>query len=88
MTSSTGRTKIFPSPIFLTCAARSMASTTFATWSSSTTTSIFTLGRKSTDVLGALVELGVAALPAEPLHLAGGQAVHADSAARPSRRPA
>src|SRR6185369_1118623 len=46
--SSTGMTKIFPSPIFPDLAARSMASTTLATWSSSTTTSIFTLGRKST----------------------------------------
>src|SRR5262249_30955491 len=48
ITSSTGRTKIFPSPIFPDLAARSMASTTRGAWSSSTTISIFTLGRKST----------------------------------------
>ncbi len=48
MTSSTGTTKIFPSPMRPVLAARSITSTTRPTMASETTTSIFTLGRKST----------------------------------------
>jgi hypothetical protein len=48
MTSSTGTTKIFPSPMRPVFAARSIASTTRPTSESATTTSTFTFGRKST----------------------------------------
>jgi hypothetical protein len=47
-TSSIDTTKILPSPIRPVLAARSITSTTFATSASETTTSTFTLGRKST----------------------------------------
>src|SRR5690606_23778323 len=41
-------TKILPSPMRPVCAAAAIASTTRSAWSSDTTTSSFTLGRKST----------------------------------------
>src|SRR3990172_1513949 len=48
ITSSTGRTKIFPSPMFPVQAALRMAWTTFSTSSSFTTTSTFVLWSRST----------------------------------------
>ena len=48
ITCSTSRTKILPSPILPVRAALMIASTTCSAIASSTTTSIFTLGRKST----------------------------------------
>src|ERR1041385_1001183 len=46
--SSMLETKILPSPMRPVCAARRIASMAFSTMSSPSTTSIFTLGRKST----------------------------------------
>ena len=46
--SSTGETKILPSPMLPVCAASQSAMVTFSARSSGTTTSSFTLGRKST----------------------------------------
>src|SRR5260370_1365691 len=45
---STGSTKTFPSPILPVLAAPTTAATAFSTMSSASTTSTFTLGRKST----------------------------------------
>src|SRR4030095_14471372 len=47
-TCSTAVTKILPSPILPVCAALTMASTARSTMASGSTTSTFTLGRKST----------------------------------------
>jgi len=47
-TSSTGETKIFPSPMRPVRAPATIASTAFATHSSGTRTETCTLGRKST----------------------------------------
>lgn len=48
MTSSTGETKIFPSPMRPVLAVRSIASSTEGTSDSGTTTSILIFGTKST----------------------------------------
>jgi hypothetical protein len=63
-----------------------IASTTRSTSTSSLTAiSILILGRKSIDVLGAAVQLGVALLAAEALDLGDGDALNADLEVRLER---
>jgi|GEM_PF-4696804 len=76
---SSGRTKIFPSPIWPVLAAAPMASTTCSTRSPGTAISSRSLGRKFHRVFGAAVDLHVSFLSPVALHFGHGHAVNADA---------
>ena len=80
ITSSTGRTKILPSPIRPVLAAFSMAPTTSATFSLGDDDLELDLGQEVHDVLRAPIQLGVPLLASEALDLAHGQSLNADRA--------
>jgi hypothetical protein len=72
-------TKILPSPIRPVLAASVIAATALSASSSATTSSILILGRKSTDVLGAAIELGVPFWRPKPFTSVHGHALDADA---------
>ena len=76
-TSSTGRMKIFPSPIFPVRAVETIVSTAFCASGVVEQNLDLDLGKKVDDVFGATVELGVTLLPTEPLHLGHGHSLDA-----------
>ena len=77
--SSTGSTKILPSPIRPVLAAFAIASTTLSDELVRDDDLDLHLRQEVDDVLGAAVELGVALLAAEALHLGDGHALDADA---------
>ena len=81
-TSSTGMTKILPSPMRPVLAAFSIASTTLRDLVVRHDDLELHLGHEVDHVRGAAVDLGLALLPAEALHLGDGHALDADLAER------
>ena len=82
ITFSTGVSHTFPSPILSVRAAVTMASTIPAASASSVSDLHPHLGDEVDGVLGTPVDLGVAPLPAEALHLGHGHALDAQGPQR------